>query len=230
MQFADRGNQKEDADLLVGSEAHAMIQDAEKHKLGASRIQEFYESVRKYFETVCTYLVKKLPLTEPFLYHVQVLDPAKQLQSEASSLRYLLDRFPALITEDCSKDSVLEEFARYQQEDIKPFLMKTADGAKEKKEPERVDKVWEKITSTFELPALSRVVTGLMTVPHSSAACERVFSVVRKNSTEQRSSLSEEVLEAMMVVKAKPNQGAKFSKAELRQLKGAYYQSLKKST
>ena len=173
MQFADRGNQ-EDADLLllVGSEAHAMIQDAEEHKLRASRIQEFYESVWKYFETVCTYLVKKLPLTEPFLHHVQVLDPAKQLQSEASSLRYLLDRFSALTSEDCSKDSVLEEFARYQQEDIKPFLMKKADGTKEKKEPERADKVWEKITSTFELPALGRVVTGLMTVPHSSAACE----------------------------------------------------------
>ncbi|KAK7481141.1 hypothetical protein BaRGS_00027574 [Batillaria attramentaria] len=79
-------------------------------------------AVRKYFQTVCQYLLKKLPLTEPLLHHIHVVDPAKQLTAEPSSLLYLPDRFPVVITEESSKDAVMEEFARYQVSDIQAFF------------------------------------------------------------------------------------------------------------
>lgn len=234
MQFAERENQKDDASLLIGSEALAMLADAETNKVRQERVKEFFCSVRKYFVAICAYLTKKLPLQEPLLRYVQIIDPAKQLEAEPSSLIYVLDRFPALVPADSSRDVVLEEFARYQLADIEPFRWKEGKRDKGgKKKPERVDKVWAQIADQVSVPALGRVVTGLMTIPHSSAACERFFfSAVRKNSTEQKASLSNDVLEAVLVIKSRPsdlvNLVDNYSKEQLRQIKGAYYHSLKK--
>ncbi|GFO16532.1 hypothetical protein PoB_004303700 [Plakobranchus ocellatus] len=42
---------------------------------------------------------------------------------------------------------------------------------------------------------LARVTQGLLTIPHSSAGCKRIFSVVRQIRTDQRSCLKENTLE-----------------------------------
>ena len=44
---------------------------------------------------------------------------------------------------------------------------------------------------------------GIITIPHSSAHCERVFSTVRKNRTDQRSSLNDKTLESLLVLKGR---------------------------
>ena len=76
-----RTNQKENSDLLVGSEAKMMLKNPEEHHLRDSRISEFFDSVRKYFETVVKYLLDKLPLKDPLLEAAVVAD----LQAAASS-------------------------------------------------------------------------------------------------------------------------------------------------
>ena len=77
------------------------------------------------------------------------------------------------------------------------------------------------------------VVLSILTIPHSSAHCERVFSTVRKNRTEQRSSLSDKTLEALLVMKSRPAEAGTrhFSEEKtLKGLKSAYYQSLVNKT
>ncbi|KAL8602737.1 hypothetical protein ACOMHN_024299 [Nucella lapillus] len=46
---------------------------------------------------------------------------------------------------------------------------------------------------------LCEVMLGICTIPHSSAACERVFSCVRKTCTDQRASLGQDTVEALLV-------------------------------
>ena len=46
------------------------------------------------------------------------------------------------------------------------------------------------------------VMLGILTIPHSSANCKRVFSGVRKNKTDKRSSMGDDTLEALTVVKS----------------------------
>ena len=68
---------------------------------------------------------------------------------------------------------------------------------------------------------------GIMTIPHSSAHCERVFSCVRKNRTEQRASLSDRTLESLLVFKsAKLESDGFFDKKDLDRFKGAYNRHL----
>ena len=53
-----------------------------------------------------------------------------------------------------------------------------------------LDKKWSALAR--KEPSISRlceIMVSLLTVPHSSAACERVFSMVRKNLTDQEEQL-----------------------------------------
>lgn len=81
----------------------------------------------------------------------------------------------------------MEQFALYQCFDVK----------------ERMDETWREIGICVDengnnmFLGLAKVMLGILTIPHSSAHCERVFSTVRKNRTDQRSSMSDSTLEAL---------------------------------
>ena len=68
---------------------------------------------------------------------------------------------------------------------------------------------------------------GILTIPHSNTPCERVFSCVRKNKTDQRASLSAQTLEALLLVKGR--QGSEFTDEELRKYKKATAAAVKPS-
>ena len=50
-----------------------------------------------------------------------------------------------------------------------------------------MDMIWGSLQE--KLPNLSKVALGVLTIPHSNAGEERVFSTIRKNKTDFRSNL-----------------------------------------
>ena len=60
--------------------------------------------------------------------------------------------------------------------------------------------VSEKLAS-LKYPLLSSIMKSLCALPHSNADSERVFSLIRKNKTECRASMSREMLNDLTVVK-----------------------------
>ena len=72
---------------------------------------------------------------------------------------------------------------------------------------------------------------GILAIPHSSSHCERIFSTVRKNRTDQRASLSDDTLKALLILKSQPGHptdgACQNSQDRLAALKGAYYQANK---
>ena len=77
---------------------------------------------------------------------------------------------------------------------------------------------------------LPKFMVSIFTIPHSSAHCERVFSCVRKNRTDQRASLGEDTMEALMVVKSQPGGSLNrhLTKEDLIAIKKCYADSLRK--
>ena len=71
----------------------------------------------------------------------------------------------------------------------------------------RVDKQWHIISKLTNADGqlmyqyLSTVMKGICTIPHSNADSERIFSLVRKNNTVFRSTLSTETLSTLVVQK-----------------------------
>jgi hypothetical protein len=89
-------------------------------------------------------------------------------------------QFPLLsLLLQANQYQVFEEFAMYQC-------------AKEvKTDSQRIDKMWQEIGKVKDECGvkpywnISMVMRGILVIPHSSAHCERVFSTVRKNRTDQ---------------------------------------------
>ena len=201
---------------MVGAEARKMLDHPVEHHLRDSRIKDFYTGVLKYFETVCSYLLEKLPFDDPVLQHAAVLNPETRLSSNVADLTYFLQHFCDLVPEGESSDSLSEQFCKYQLTDVDKLVA------------DRIDSTWSNIAAAHPaLKGLSQAMMGIMTIPHSSSACESFFSTVRKNATDQRASMNQNTMEAILVVKAKPgnflDDSRQHSNSDLQKLKSAYY-------
>lgn len=215
--FHDPANIKANSDLVVGSGAFTFL---EEKNVKQDRREEFFSHVVSFYQASCSYLKKKLPFTDPLLKHITVTDPSTQLNSSFTDLHYFLKKFPTLLG-TASISDVQNEFATFQCTDIGHIST------------DRVDTTWFKIGQLKEngqplFNHLPRIMLSLLTIPHSSAHCERIFSVVRKNKTDFRGNMSRDTLEALVVAKSRPGDALdrEYSQGQLKQLKSAYYRSL----
>ena len=181
-------------DLGIGEDARRFIEQKKSNHLRESRIAEFFVNVRKYFVELATYLKSRLPLSEPLLQHAEVADVSLQDSASQQSLRFFLNRFPCLLPAGADINCVLEQFREYQGTDVS------------EQKGEREDETWLNISrmpeETADFRALSLVMRGILTIPHGSAHCERIFSCVHKIKRPERSCLSEETLESVLVLKS----------------------------
>lgn len=127
------------------------------------------------------------------------------------------------------KDQLEVQFAHYQIENLSPDIT----------EAERIDITWNmiaKIKGTDGKPKyseLSKLMLGILVIPHSNADSERIFSQVRKNRTETRPNLSVSTLSSLMVVKTYMTSTDKkcyehtYTPKQLKSAKSATYQALK---
>jgi len=218
-------NIKDNQDIVIGEDAQEFMRRKEEHHLRDKRIEEFYTAVKLYYTTLVDYLKEKLPLKDQLLKHAEVADVNLRASTSSCSLRYFLEKYPCLLPAASSKDQVFEQFSLFQSMDISTCLKP------------RIDATWVAIgrlrdeTGSFEYKELSEVMLGILTIPHSSAHCERVFSTVRKNRTDQRASMSDETLETLLVLKSRPGNvtdpSRQHSESALDVLKKVYSKSLK---
>ena len=198
-------NIKVNSELVIGEDARQFLQEKEAHHLRDHRVEEFFTSAKKYFVSLLDYLKKWLPVNDPLLLHAEVADVGLQTESKLTSLKFFLQRYPCLLPEGVTADTVIEQFTTYQCTDIRQCVTEEdADG---------IDSTWKKIGELEEvlLSELSLVMRGILTLPHGSAHCERVFSCVKKNRTSQRASLSDVTLESLLVVKSDPRDPVELS-------------------
>ena len=137
----------------------------------------------------------KLPIKDPVLKHADVLDVKLQQTAKLSDLTFFFfDQFQVLIPKDCTE----EQFAVYQYTDISSCIS------------DRMYKTWAEIGRLKDedgdttMNELSQVMRYILTIPQSNAHCERIFSTVGKNRTEQRASMGDDLLESLLLLKSQP--------------------------
>ena len=136
----------------------------------------------------------------------------------------LLRSFPRWCPRTVTIDELEAEFNLLQVEQLNPFLT----GA------EQADVQWFRIaaiTDASSLPKfknLSLLARHILLLPHSNAACECVFSQVRKTRTHFRSTMSAKTVESICVLKNRKTEcyRHKYSMEALRRAKGATRKAL----
>ncbi|GFN79849.1 connexin 27.5 [Plakobranchus ocellatus] len=167
----DPSIQKQDEDLGIGTAALSFIEEAEKNHLRAKRLPHFYNGVRSFFQEVASYLLKSLPWEDRLLKSVSVVDMEKKSEATPSDLIYVMKRFPTLMTAEDTLDQFLDMFDLYKITDVSSL-----SGT--------LDKKWLQLS--IKIPSLAKLckaMISVLTIPHSSAACERVFSMACQNGS-----------------------------------------------
>ena len=147
------------------------------------------------------YIVNKLPLKDVVLKHLELADVGLRSSEDVtfSNVTFLLQKFPALKpgTEE-GMDRLEQQFALYQADKTLPESVLSTD---------RVDVQWHLIgqlkncQGQLKYDTLSRFMLGLLVIPHSNAASERVFSLVRKNQTDFRPNMGQQLLQSILINK-----------------------------
>ncbi|XP_070194698.1 uncharacterized protein [Littorina saxatilis] len=238
-------NIRSDRELMIGQQARDFM-DSPRSKLCPEKIEEFYTNVKHLYKSAVKYIKERLsffiwcltsfsttkvisrrikerlPFKDPVLQHAEVVKTVKQT-ALFSSLHFFLKRFPVLIPEGTTRGEIEEEFADYQSTDITTCIDDRMDTTRGNIGPP----VNEEGQLMFKV--LPRVMVSLLCILHSSAHCERVFSLVRKNKTEFRSRLGQESLEALVVAKSRSGKAIErvYKQQDLKDYKSAYYRSLR---
>lgn len=225
--YVDKNNQKNDNDLVIGSAALKIVK-----MLKQEDKVNFYSAIRKYYVTCCNYITHKFPINSDVLKHAEVVDLTKFSSKSFLDVEYFLSKFPIMLpqkeneTADEARDMLQSEFCALQIDELPEEVIKE----------ERMDRKWAvlgKLVSadgSLKYNRLSSVMMCILTIPHSNAECERVFSSVKKTRTQFRSSLSSEHLEDILVAKIMQKGHCyeqEFEKDFLSMAKSATYDHLK---
>lgn len=155
-------------------------------------IGDFIHHVVEYYSSMCDYIRAKLPLKK----HAEGLDVSLRQSVGLDSVMYFVNLHPVLCDKD-AVDQLQSEFSHYQ---VFPFQ-------KDLLEIPSLDEQWTKIldlkdeSGNHRFQLLGKVVLGIMVLPHSNVDCEHVFSLVTKNLTKFRPSMSAKTLQSLLVLK-----------------------------
>lgn len=165
----------------------------------------------------CTVLAEMVPIKR---CNAKWIDFERRLNSTFSSVEYFIYTYPHIFP-DMNLDMLMEQYLEYQllsDDEIPESIMEEASTSNVDREVEqahtehghcRVDIIWGFLrtvkkpgTSEFQFDLLFKVAEAVMTIPHSNAGEERIFSLVNKNKTPSRSSLAlDGTLSSLIMVK-----------------------------
>ena len=210
--------QKDDKDVQIGfvtKQTLTKLQNAGDLN-SESVVSKFYKGVRSFFTKAVNYMISNLPFANPVIENAAFTDFATREEATLDQVHYFVERFSgALDFTDQEINSIEEQFNVYQlleNDEIPDEVIEDAkiittyrDGGKSTHL--RMDKIWAYLhnfkdsSGMYSFKLLASVAFAVLSLPHSNASEERVFSCVRKNKTAFRASMEDETIGAIISVK-----------------------------
>ena len=220
IEYSNPANQLDNSKLFVGlTTASEIRKKLDEGDISGDQVNKFYSSVRAFYSAAVAYVLKWFPLNEAIIKDSQFVDFNQKAECDFSMVLNIVAKYPKLLHFKPDEiDKLNEEFVDYQalsKSDIpdsvwdQAVCYETDDGV-EKKAYHRMDVIWGfladmKIAQGINIQrfaVLPKVAHVVLTIPHSNAGEERVFSVIHKIKREDRGRLMlEGSLSALLTVK-----------------------------
>lgn len=201
-------NQLDDSHIFIGFNVRGKLRKLlDDGTISPKQHNDFLSAARAFHVQGVLYALKWLPVGDDILRHAGVISPLHKTKFSIDSVIVLAERFQSYLKYSSNDLNNLEtEFAIYQSlklEELSPEARKEAtirigthDG--EEVSVYRLDVLWHYIqqeflvagTSRSKFHNLVRLAQLVLTLPHSNADEERVFSRIGKNKTKFRANLS----------------------------------------
>ena len=167
---------------------------------------QFHKGVQLYYKDALDYIQRKFPISDPVICNSRWVDVLQRDKAEWNQVEFLIEKNSnQTFLQNIDNDLLFDECADYQSmcdDDINADAWAEAEVVDEKDENEnkivhyRIDVLWLYIakiivtrTCNKRFKLLPQVASLVLLLPHSNTGLERLFSVVRKNKTDMRSSL-----------------------------------------
>lgn len=176
-----------DIDLVyVGAKAELFIKTK---KLEINQVKEFKGVCREYYKTLCSQISQRIDFDDEILKSIQGIDPLNLAESSTA----IISCIPDLIDKNEIENLDMEWRTLLNQTMISNSL--------------EIEEFWSKIfflknaLNETLFPLTKHFVSSLLSLPHSSAAAERVFSQLFLIKDKKRNRLEVNTLNAIMSCK-----------------------------
>ena len=169
---------------------------------------KFFHATKTFLLRAMEYLLKWCHLQEELLKHATWLDFENRLDKCFNSVEYFVHHYPNLFPH-MDLDRLNEQFLKYQllsPDEIPPAVKQTSGLSEE--DPHRVDVLWGYLrdvkkagSSVHKFDILFKVAEVVMTILHSNAGEEQIFSYINKNKTLSSSLKLDGTLSTLILVK-----------------------------
>ena len=181
---------------------------------------QFQKGVQYYYKDALDYIQRKFPISDPVICNSRWLDILQRDKAEWNQVEFFTEKCSnQTFLQNIDNDMLFDEFVDNQSicdDDISPDgwakagVVDVKDENKNKIVHYRIDVLWHYIakiivpgTCNKRFKLLPQVASLVLVLPYSSAGLERLFSVVRKNKTDMRSSLKlDGTLSSILTTKA----------------------------
>ena len=173
--------------------------------ISEAQFETFHTGGQSYFKKALQYIQNKFPLKDEVICNSVWIDVEKRLDSKWESVHFFCEKYQNLsIMKKVNLDELYDEFLDYQALSDREIFDSAWTEAKmiDSKADDgnvyhyRMDVLWYHIaqiklpdTSINRFKHLPLVAEIVLIIPHSNSGQERLFSIVRKNKTDSRSSL-----------------------------------------
>ena len=190
--------------VFVGVQTRQLVEELlEYGEIDLNERNVFYGAVFDFYVAAAQYAIEKLPFEDKVLQNAKLLNVPLRRRAQFSQVEHIIKRFPNIIQYSPSDiDKLHEEFAEYQllkDEEVPSDVRENAVSKKDKDGKAllyRMDVIWAYLgqmkapDGNFVFEKLSKIALLVLSLPHSNAEEERVFSMIGKNKRVERSSLS----------------------------------------
>ena len=184
--YANQTIQLPNSELGIGTATRMCLIENSDELEGTSKEEKFFLSVRSFYIECVKMILAKFPFTDITFKDLSLLDPQYRFEASSASLDRLVKRFQP----SADVDSLLMELRDYQ----------SLPEAQLPPQPSResLEIFWASMGALpkpgggigdIRFPTLTQLCKTLLVLPHSTADPERLFSIIRKIETSQRSSL-----------------------------------------
>ena len=197
LDFLDVEKQVSDSNLFIGFKTKQLLNRLLDDTVDPNHVTKFCSAVRSFYTSCITYMMKNFPLNHQVLKHASFVNYEERLSVDISSAEFFINRYPNFFR-NLNLDNLHDEFIDYKtSSDLPVDVVKLATVTETKGQNFiRMDIVWDHlskvkdVSGNLKFPILSKVAKLVLTIPHSNADAERVFSMIGKNKIKSRADLA----------------------------------------
>lgn len=214
-------------EIYLGVDAPLLLNElVEGNKISQEQIVSFKRNAINFYETLAKQLLFRINFNDSAMINLTIIDPRNVMDRKHQSILPLLESFPNIAKRE-DYQSADNEFREIRNMDLTELNSFAADGVEFWNSVLRT----ELVSNEKAFPTLRKLIPVFLSLPHSSAAVERLFSDYNNNKTKLRNKMKTSTVRGVLATKSmvKHNKEMEFTPNMTRRFNNSMYTNVEES-